>query len=124
MKLGLIVNPEFQKAVEKVLSAPLPLKTAFKSKSIIKQINEAVANYNGLRMALIEEFGEKKEDGTINKNEEGYVKIIEEKFAEFEAKFKELNEIEVEVSLFKLEELGNISLSIQEVSALEGLIEA
>ena len=104
----------------KSISAPL----AYKIMKLIKNTQNDCDFYQEKFNAILNEYGEKDENGQFIQAEGG-IKIQDGKMDECTAKVKELNETEVELPniKFTLDELSPYSFSISDMMLIDELIQ-
>lgn len=112
---------------EKIENKKMPIKTTYKFTRLFKEIEEQVNFFNKTLSDLIKEYGKRDENNEfiLTENKTG-VMIQEDKYDECMEKVQELNDLEPEFSYipsFKLEELDNLELSIEELDSLMPFIE-
>src|ERR1700677_395586 len=78
MKLGKLVNPNYQAVLKNIAAQEIPLRTAFKLRGIIKFGNDEFLKYEEVRADALKRFGDKNEDGSLNADANGTVKLSEE----------------------------------------------
>jgi len=123
MKLSKLVDPTFQAALKKLSTQDIPLKSAFKLKGVIKQVNEALTNYENVRVDALKRFGEKNDSGDLVVGEGGSVKLSEDNAAGFVKELNELLNSDIDVGSVKVSELGDkLSIGTTELMALEDLL--
>jgi hypothetical protein len=123
MKLGKIVNQSFQQAFRNLAAQEMPLRAAFFVKGIEKQIKEEIEKYDASRIDCLKRLGNTKEDGKLEQDENGNVKLSEENMKKFSEELQSLVDVDVAVSSIKINDLGaKISMSPAEVSLLEDII--
>jgi hypothetical protein len=125
MKLSKLVNPEFQVALRKLATQEVPLRTAFKLKGMIKQVNEALAKYDEVRTDALKRYGDKDDKGELVLDEGGKnVKLSEDSAQGFVKELNDLLNDEIEIGGVKVADLGeNCSLSTTELMLLEDIIQ-
>ena len=106
MKLSTLVNPQFQVTLRKLAGQDIPLRTAFTLRGIIKRCNEELAKYEEVRISAVNKFGSKKEDGSLDMNEQGGAKLTDENAALFTAELNTLLDTTVSIGSIKASELG------------------
>lgn len=111
----------------KIKDKKMSIKTTYKFTRLFKEIEEQVNFFNETLSNLIKEYGKRDENGefVLTENKSG-VMIQEDRYNECMAKVQELNELEPELSYipsFKLEELDNLELSIDDLNLLMPFIE-
>lgn len=125
MKISLAMDPIFTELMQKLMVAPLPLKTAYTIRKIAKTVDEQRAEYEALRVKAVEKYGNKKEDGTLATDDRNFATFSDENGKAFATELDELMSVEFSVPKLKLEDLGeNLVLTAQEVGRLEALLES
>jgi len=123
MKLGKVVSPAFQMAFKKLASQDLPLRAAFLVKGISKQIQDEIAKYDSSRMEALKRLGSAKEDGSLEADEAGNVKLSEENMKKFAEELSGLLDVDVPISSIKISDLGaSVQISAAEAFALDELV--
>lgn len=124
VKLGQLINPEFQQALGLLAQKELPLRTSFKLKGLIKRLSDEVRTYNEVRTDLLNKFGNKEEDGTLKINKEtNNVEFSDDNLKLFGEAMNELLKMEVDIGSVTLNELGDkLNLSTNLVSLLDGVL--
>lgn len=123
MKLGKVINPMFQQAFRKLATQELPLRAAFLVKGISKQIQEEIVKYDESRMEALKRFGNVQEDGKLESDEAGNVKLSDENMKKFAEELQSLLEVDVTVSSIKINDLGeSAKISAADASVLEDII--
>jgi hypothetical protein len=122
VKLARLTDDNLHKALAKLAALPLPAKTAFKLKGLNKRVSEELGKYDELRVEALKRFGKKKEDGSIDMEEGGNVRFDREGMDGFVAYLQELTNQDIDLPTIKIDDLGNVELTAQELSSLDGLI--
>jgi hypothetical protein len=123
MKLSKLVDPSFQAALRKLASQDVPLRSAFKLKGMIKQVNDALAKYDEVRTDALKRYGDKDEKGELVLDENRSVKLSEDNAQNFVKELNELLNDGVEISNLKIAELGDkAALTTSELMLLEDVI--
>lgn len=123
MKLARLVDEKLHNTLDKLTREPLPLKTAFKLKGIVKMAREEFSKYEEVRKEALQHHGKKNEDGSLVVNEAGNVQFTEEGIKAFVIQLNELTSMDVVVPTISIAELGNnITLTVDELEILDGLI--
>lgn len=122
MKLARLTDDKLQEALVKLSKQALPAKTAFKLKSLVKRVKEELGNYEELRKEALDRFGKKAENGSLLTNEDGTVQFDRPGMDSFIAHLQELVSIELDLVVLKIDELGTVVLTAEELEALDGLI--
>lgn len=111
----------------KIKDKKMSIKTTYKFTRLFKEIEEQVNFFNETLSNLIKEYGKRDENGefVLTENKSG-IMVQEDRYDECMAKVQELNELEPELTYipsFKLEELDNLELSIDDLNLLMPFIE-
>lgn len=111
----------------KIANKKMSIKTTYKFARFFKEIEEQIEFFNNTLQELIEEYGQKDENNNfILTEDKNGVKIKEDKYDECMNKIDELNNLEINLvyqPTFKIEELDNIELSMNELQLLMSFIE-
>lgn len=123
MKLAKLVDPQFQSVLKKLAAEELPLRTAFALRGIIKRAGEELTKYDEVRADALKRLGDKKEDGELNVDEAGSVKLSEDNMKQFVEQLNVLLASEVSIDSIKLADLGaKVSMSTNDLLILDSLI--
>lgn len=117
---------ELQNLYNSIANTKLPLKTTYKFTRLMKRAEEEIAFYQVKFQEIIEEFGEKDENGQYKMTEDGQsIVIIAGKEMECNSRLLELRNLEVEIEgiTFSIEELEKLDVTITELNCLMSLIE-
>lgn len=118
---------EVSNVIGRLANSPLPIKIAYAFSKNIKAIKRELDELNILRQKFIDEYAERDEKGEIVMNSPVEVKLKEETKKEFDEKFKEfLNmEVELEVHTVALNQftMSNINLTPTEMSVLDFMLD-
>jgi hypothetical protein len=124
MKLSKLLDTRFKSGLQKLIAADVPLKSAFKLKGILQTVNNALKTYDEVRLDAMKKYGVKKEDGTLEVDEQQNVKFDPEQYEKFAKEMQELLDTEVEAAKVSLADLGEkVHISADELSALESILE-
>ena len=106
----------------KIANKKMSIKTIYKFTRLFKEIEEQVEFFNITLQNLINEYGQRYEDGNfILTEDKNGVKIKEDKYDECMNKINELNNLEINLNYtpsFTIDELENSELSMEELSLL------
>jgi hypothetical protein len=124
MKLAQLSNPLFHSAMEKLAKEPLPIRVAFRLKGIIKKVNEEFAKYEQTRMDALKRNAQKREDGSLELDEQGNAKFLApENLQSFVKDLAELSNEEVQLLNIKISELGpSVNMSAADLELLDGVL--
>jgi hypothetical protein len=122
MKFAVFQNPVVFETLNKLFSAQLPVKIAYRLSKVQKLVSAEAAKYQELRLGLITKYAEQNEDGTSVVDEGGNVKLKEGAMDELIAEMNELHDIDVELpGTVSIDELEKIDLTTYDLSILEEL---
>jgi len=116
MKISLQKIYDSHMSIRKLLSADLPVKTAFKLSRLAKELNGLFQDVEAQRIRLVEKYGEK--------DEKGHSQVTQENMEQFSKEITELfsEEVEVDFSPISIEELEGAKLSAFDMEGLSFLI--
>ena len=123
LKLEDLVNST--EALQKLSNTSLKARPAFTVSKMLKEAEKELANFNEVRMNLINKYGEKDEDGKLITDENDNCKITAEHINDFSNELKELvaTTIEINANKLTLEDLGNADFTPSEIAALEPFVD-
>ncbi|MFA5558830.1 MAG: hypothetical protein WDA59_05145 [Methanofastidiosum sp.] len=105
----------------------MPMKVSYKISKLLKVLSKEFANYDLNRNKLIDKYADKDSEGNVKRDDNGQIHISNKKFREsFLKEHNELMDVDVELDykpIFKLSELENLTLTVNEISALQEFIE-
>lgn len=103
----------------------LKARSAYAVSKIIKAADAEMTTFNETRMELIKKYGEKKEDGELNSDENGNVRIPPESLNDFNKELQELLKAPVEINANKIrmEDIGDVEFTPAEMAQLDEFIE-
>lgn len=117
---------ELQTLYNSIANIKLPLKTTYKFTRLMKRAEIELEFYQTKFQEIIEEYGDKDENGQYKLINNGQsVAIIPGKENECNIKLMELRNLEVPIDdiKFTVEELEKIDISIEELACIMSLIE-
>lgn len=121
--LGQIANEGFTTAMQLLLTKPVPIRTAFKVKTLVNRFNEELKKLHELRVALMTRHCKKDaEDKPILDEKQNYT-FEPAGMMEVSKEMHDLTSIEVEFTPVKLEEFGDIDLTTQNLFDLGDIVE-
>lgn len=127
MKLETLMDVQFKSGLNKLVNAALPLKTAFKLKGIIAEIEIELKKYDEVRQAALRKYGQLKEDGSFVEDEaKNVIFKTDEDAKSFFKEHAELVSVDITIAKLKLSELGETALnvSVAELEKLEHILES
>ena len=113
-----------EEAIKNLKSKNLPIKTAYRLLKLAELVSNEAENYRNLFRQILDEYAEKKEDGSYVLSEDGTNVIIQkDHIQDANQKVDELNKIDVEIPYtFDIKDFDNIEISIEELAPLMDLI--
>jgi len=129
MKLGKMTSTQFTESFKKLMEMKLPVKTMFKLKKISKLVTEETQNYYDTMNSYLKEYAIKDEDGNPLVKQVGtqtMVNIVPGKIEEYNGKFKELNDVEIEFDGLTFSDFGSEetnTLTTMDLTVLEFITE-
>ena len=113
-----------EEAIKKLKSKNLPIKTAYRLLKLAELVSNEAENYRNLFRQILDEYAEKKEDGSYVLSEDGANVIIQkDHIQDANQKVDELNKIDVEIPYtFDIKDFDNIEISLEELAPLMDLI--
>jgi hypothetical protein len=123
MKLGKLVDPQFQLTLRKLANQDMPLRAAFKLKGAIKRMQDELTKYEEVRSEGLKRLGDKKEDGSVITDENGQVRLSEENLALFAKEMDALLSTAIDIGSVSVAELGDkVSVSTADLLTLDSLL--
>lgn len=116
---------EMYDAINSLSKEKTSMPTAYYIAKNTKLIKEEVTSIDDARQRLIMDFGEKKEDGTLNVQDTGMVKIDETKMILFNEEMNKLLNADIDINIQKipLSALQGINIPINYIEVLLPIIE-
>ena len=113
-----------EEAIKNLKSKNLPIKTAYRLLKLAELVSNEAENYRNLFRQILDEYAEKKEDGSYVLSEDSTNVIIQkEHIQDANQKVDELNKIDVEIPYtFDIKDFDNIEISLEELAPLMDLI--
>lgn len=113
-----------EEAIKNLKSKNLPIKTAYRLLKLAELVSNEAENYRNLFRQILDEYAEKKEDGSYVLSEDGANVIIQKNhIQDANQKVDELNKIDVEIPYtFDIKDFDNIEISLEELAPLMDLI--
>lgn len=123
LKLEDLVNST--EALQKLSNTSLKARPAFTVSKMLKEAEKELANFNEVRMNLINKYGEKDEEGKLITDANDNCKITAEHINDFSNELQELvaTTIEINANKLTLEDLGNADFTPSEIAALEPFVD-
>jgi len=123
VKLGKLINSQFQTSLAKLMHQDLPLKTAFALRGIVRRNNEEISKYEEVRSEALKRFAKKGEDGKVAVDSNNLVRFDEDNGKLFSQEMEALLTAEVNIGSINLSDLGDkITLSTVDLMSLEDIL--
>jgi len=128
MLLANIVSSDFRRSLDKLAAQELPVRTMFRLKGVIKILREEMKRYDEFQAERALKYATKDpetEKPVIDKKQNGvvYYRMEHEAMLIFTADMGEVAKNEVEVPEFTMAELGKVTLTTNDLLALEFITE-
>ncbi len=109
----------------KIMGQPVKGSLAFRIARLARELNKEMETFNQERMKILNECGEKDENGNLIQTLEGNIKIKPELIAKCNADFQSLVETKVEINCERLhlDDLDAFTITPQEMSNIQAFIE-
>ena len=113
-----------EEAIKNLKSKNLPIKTAYRLLKLAELVSKEAENYRNLFRQILDEYAEKKEDGSYVLSEDGANVIIQkDHIQDANQKVDELNKIDVEIPYtFDIKDFDKIEIAFEELAPLMDLI--
>ena len=113
-----------EEAIKNLKSKNLPIKTAYRLLKLAELVSNEAENYRNLFRQILDEYAEKKEDGSYVLSKDGANVIIQkDHIQDANQKVDELNKIDIEIPYtFDIKDFDNIEISLEELAPLMDLI--
>ena len=123
LKLETLINSA--EGLKGLSQKKLMAKTAYVIGKILKAADAEMASFNETRMELIKKYGEKDENGELVQDDKGNVRVSQESIEDFSNELKGLLDTEIEIAgnKIKMDDLGDVEFTPQEMAQLEEFIE-
>lgn len=123
MKLMLVVNQDFRKALTILAKQDIPLKTGFKLKGILKRVDEEYMKYEECRKDALSRFGEKDQAGNVVQDDQGNVKLSKEGMDNFIKELQDLLQSDIDLPRLTVADLGEkLTMTTEQLLLLDDLV--
>ena len=111
-------------ALKQLAQERVPVVGALRMRKVIRTLQEQADDIEAERRKLLETHGQKKEDGTLDADEQGNVRFLDQAAMEsFAKEYEELMAATLETEYpIRVSDLGKIEVSTQTVMALGDLL--
>lgn len=124
VSLGRISVAAFAATMSALLGEKLPVRTAFKVKTLTNNFNTELKKFSEIRKEICERHCTRTEEGQPSLDDQGNYQFDEKKLSAVSSEIAELSSIEVEFTPIKLDELGdNIRLTAQQLFDIGDVLE-
>lgn len=121
MKLKVMTDPRFVPTLQKIMSSPIPAKTAFKFAKIVKEIEANITQFNTTRGELLGRLANKDADGKPIIIENNY-DLSQENLIVFNQEINQLLEVDIPINPISIDEIEKVEISVDEIIVLGDLI--
>lgn len=121
MKLKVMTNPNFAPTLQKLMSSPIPAKTAFKLAKLVKEIEANIVQFNTTRGALLERLSNKDAEGKPVIIENNY-DLSPENLLVFNQEINQLLDEEIPINPISIDEIEKVEITVEEIMVLGDLI--
>ena len=123
LKLETLINST--EGLKGLSQKKLKARTAYAVGKILKAADAEMTSFNETRMELIKKYGEKDENGELVQDDKGNVRVSQESIEDFSSELKGLLDTEIEIAgnKIKMDDLGDVEFTPQEMAQLEEFIE-
>ena len=111
----------FENLYTRIKSCVLPIKISYKFSKLARAIEQEKIFYQSKVQEIIEEYGERDENGELKLTDDKTAFLIkEDKVLECQQKMNELSELEIDIEeiKFSIDDLEGLTLSPQEMDIL------
>lgn len=110
--------------LEKHAQEPMPTLSAYKIMKFLKESSEEVAFYKERIKALSEKYGDKNENGELAYDEDGNLRVAQDKLQDCKKELNDLAFLEVKEPALKFSvgDFKTLNLSVSELFALDEVI--
>lgn len=110
-------------ALESVVAKQLPIRASYAVSKNVEIINKELEFYNKENSKLVKKYAKKDDNETPVKDKKG--KILLDEPEEFKKEYNELLKIEIELEIYmcKIENLGDKDFSAAELTAIKFMLE-
>lgn len=107
----------------KIQNRNMPIQTVYKFTKLKQEVEREATFYQEQFTRIIEDYGQKDENGYVFMNDGATIAIIPGKEQECKQKISDLQNLEVDIKYtFSLDELSGLSLTISEFQPILSLI--
>ena len=107
----------------KIQNRNMPIQTVYKFTKLKQEVEREATFYQEQFTRIIEDYGQKDENGYVFVNDAATIAIIPGKEQECKQKISDLQNLEVDIKYtFSLDELSGLSLTISEFQPILSLI--
>jgi hypothetical protein len=121
VKLEKLINSNAYKTVETLLGKELPLDAAIEVIRLYRALSRAHEHYGSQRLALIEKYGVKDNDGKLIVDSNGAVDIQADKLEQFHSEDNKLLEEVVLIPGLNINKFSSLTVIPREIESIEFL---
>lgn len=109
VKMQLIVSPAFRQGLSLLMGGNTNIKAAYQILKVNEEVEKLYAHYEELRRSLVEKHGKRGEDNKLLMSEDGSKYLLKDEGL-FDTDFKQLLDLDVEVSKIPLTSIAEVRL--------------
>ena len=121
MKLYQVIDPGFQKALEELGQAPMPVSVGYRLTDLLERVSTETKKVRAIHQKLLAKHAQKNKNGSLKTNKERTEYLMEDRPA-FDKDYGELINIEIELPKIKIDDIKDLKISPIAVSKLKPLI--
>lgn len=122
--LGKVSNTNFTNVMQELVKQKLPVSAAFKLKTLTNKFNDELKKFNELRVQILDTHCKRNEDGSVVADQNGNYQFEQDALAKVAKEMGDLMAIEIEFEPIRLQALGDISMSAEDLFTLGEVIDA
>jgi hypothetical protein len=125
MKLGKIMDANFDRVLNKLLMEPVSLKSAINIKKTLELLRKEYAEYEQERKILLEKYSIKNEDGSMRVNSDGNIAVDENNTSIFMQEISCLLNKEIQIDKIDLRNISENSSNLytaEEIFLLDDIL--
>lgn len=125
VKLGMLVNPEFQRVLKEIVisAKPVKAKAAYAISKILSKVQKENDRYQEARTTLINKYCKKDEAGNLIVDDEKNAAFLsDEAQQEFAKEIIELQQVDVAVSTINLNDIEAYEIKPMDMMQIQDII--
>ena len=120
MRLKMYQIFEFEDFCDKIKDIKLSIKTAYKLSKIAEELKSEKSFYTKRIESIVNEYGEKDENGNLLYTDDGGVKITSINLDKCNKEINELSMLDISISdiFFRIDEFKEVNLTLKEIASI------